>query len=134
MQACWLQHMSLDEVTGLDPGAAKIRAIQGLAAVEFFAGYHNIHFQLKIISQNCYFTFCYLVLHDEFDQHQFECFPSVNQLCLMPWHRESASGTLKPENYKPYCFRYYHVWAKLTESLVQMGYDSNNLVRISKLS
>ena len=34
--ACWFEHMSLDEQTGLDPEGIKIRAAQGLESVDFF--------------------------------------------------------------------------------------------------
>ncbi|KAF5843873.1 Lecithin:cholesterol acyltransferase-domain-containing protein, partial [Dunaliella salina] len=34
--ACWFEHMSLDPETGLDPEGVKIRAVQGLEAVDFF--------------------------------------------------------------------------------------------------
>ena len=61
--ACWFEHMQLDMKTGMDPesGHIKLRAAEGLEAVDFF-------------------------------------FPG------------------------------YHVWAKLIESLADLGYDSNNLV------
>ncbi|VVT47390.1 uncharacterized protein SAPINGB_P001687 [Magnusiomyces paraingens] len=37
---CWLQHLMLDPVTGLDPPNFKIRAAQGMEAADFFvAGY-----------------------------------------------------------------------------------------------
>lgn len=37
---CWLQHLMLDPVTGLDPANFKIRAAQGMEAADFFvAGY-----------------------------------------------------------------------------------------------
>lgn len=37
---CWLKHISLDPVTGLDPVGFKMRAAQGLEAADFFiAGY-----------------------------------------------------------------------------------------------
>lgn len=62
--SCWFEHMRLDFQTGMDPegGAIKLRAAEGLEAVDFF-------------------------------------FPG------------------------------YHVWAKLIESLADLGYDANTLVR-----
>lgn len=34
---CWVEHMSLDPTTGLDPPGIKLRAAAGLDAIEFFA-------------------------------------------------------------------------------------------------
>ena len=61
--SCWFEHMQLDMEDGMDPvgGDIKLRAAEGLEAVDFF-------------------------------------FPG------------------------------YHVWAKLIESLADLGYDSGNLV------
>ena len=33
---CWMQHMRLDPVTGLDPAGIKLRAVSGLEAVDWF--------------------------------------------------------------------------------------------------
>ncbi len=33
---CWLQLMSLDPVTGLDPGGTRLRGHEGLDGVDFF--------------------------------------------------------------------------------------------------
>lgn len=33
---CWLQHMALDPKTGGDPEGIKLRACEGLDAIEFF--------------------------------------------------------------------------------------------------
>ncbi len=35
-RACWMQHMRLDPVTGLDPAGIKLRAVTGLEAVDWF--------------------------------------------------------------------------------------------------
>lgn len=38
---CWLEHMALDEKTGGDPPGVKLRAAEGLEAVDYFLpGYH----------------------------------------------------------------------------------------------
>ncbi|KAK9805752.1 hypothetical protein WJX73_005728 [Symbiochloris irregularis] len=38
---CWLEHMALDEKTGADPPGVKLRAAEGLEAVDYFMpGYH----------------------------------------------------------------------------------------------
>ena len=38
---CWLRHMRLDADTGKDPGGIKLRAANGLEAVDYFMpGYH----------------------------------------------------------------------------------------------
>ena len=38
---CWLEHMALDEKTGGDPPGVKLRAAEGLEAVDYFMpGYH----------------------------------------------------------------------------------------------
>lgn len=34
---CWLEHMSLDNETGLDPPGIRVRAVPGLAAADYFA-------------------------------------------------------------------------------------------------
>lgn len=34
---CWLKHMSLDRLTGLDPSGIKLRAASGLEAADYFA-------------------------------------------------------------------------------------------------
>ena len=61
--ACWLEHMALNESTGLDVNEIKLRAAQGLDAVDYF-----------------------------------------------------VPG--------------YHVWAKLIEALADVGYDTNDMVRV----
>ena len=33
---CWMQHMRLDTITGLDPPGIKLRAVTGLEAVDWF--------------------------------------------------------------------------------------------------
>ncbi|GKD88521.1 phospholipid:diacylglycerol acyltransferase 1-like protein, partial [Tanacetum coccineum] len=35
--SCWLQHMSLDNETGLDPFGIKVRPVSGLVAADYFA-------------------------------------------------------------------------------------------------
>lgn len=35
-KACWLEHLSLDLETGLDPEGIKLRAALGLDAVDYF--------------------------------------------------------------------------------------------------
>lgn len=35
-KACWLEHLSLDLETGLDPKGIKLRAALGLEAVDYF--------------------------------------------------------------------------------------------------
>ncbi|PWA84944.1 phospholipid:diacylglycerol acyltransferase [Artemisia annua] len=35
--SCWLQHMSLDNETGLDPSGIKVRPVSGLVAADYFA-------------------------------------------------------------------------------------------------
>ncbi|XP_039123936.1 phospholipid:diacylglycerol acyltransferase 1 isoform X2 [Dioscorea cayenensis subsp. rotundata] len=35
--SCWLEHMSLDNETGLDPPGIRIRAVSGLVAADYFA-------------------------------------------------------------------------------------------------
>lgn len=38
---CWMDHMSLNLTTGLDPEGVKLRATEGLQAVDYFMpGYH----------------------------------------------------------------------------------------------
>ena len=38
---CWLEHMALDEKTGGDPPGVRLRAAEGLEAVDYFMpGYH----------------------------------------------------------------------------------------------
>eukprot|EP00891_Asterochloris_glomerata_P002292 jgi/Astpho2/2292/e_gw1.00040.193.1_t len=61
---CWFRHMRLDEETGGDPGDVKVRAAEGLEAVDYF-------------------------------------FPG------------------------------YHVWAKLIESLADLGYDANTMTGVT---
>ncbi|KAL6967116.1 Phospholipid:diacylglycerol acyltransferase 1 [Sarracenia purpurea var. burkii] len=34
---CWLEHLSLDNVTGLDPQGIRVRAVPGLVAADYFA-------------------------------------------------------------------------------------------------
>lgn len=34
---CWVEHMSLDNETGLDPPGIKIRPVSGLVAADYFA-------------------------------------------------------------------------------------------------
>ncbi|KAI7741171.1 hypothetical protein M8C21_019350 [Ambrosia artemisiifolia] len=35
--SCWLQHMSLDNITGLDPPGIRVRPVSGLVAADYFA-------------------------------------------------------------------------------------------------
>ncbi|KAF5816923.1 putative transferase [Helianthus annuus] len=35
--SCWLQHMSLDNITGLDPSGIRVRPVSGLVAADYFA-------------------------------------------------------------------------------------------------
>lgn len=34
---CWLEHLSLDNETGLDPPGIRVRAVPGLVAADYFA-------------------------------------------------------------------------------------------------
>ncbi|KAG5560468.1 hypothetical protein RHGRI_003700 [Rhododendron griersonianum] len=34
---CWVEHMSLDNETGLDPPGIRVRAVSGLVAADYFA-------------------------------------------------------------------------------------------------
>lgn len=34
---CWLEHLSLDNETGLDPPGIRVRAVTGLVAADYFA-------------------------------------------------------------------------------------------------
>lgn len=35
---CWLEHMALDNITGMDPPGVRVRATSGLVAADYFAG------------------------------------------------------------------------------------------------
>lgn len=34
---CWMEHMALDNVTGMDPSGVRVRAVSGLVAADYFA-------------------------------------------------------------------------------------------------
>ncbi|XP_026424743.1 putative phospholipid:diacylglycerol acyltransferase 2 isoform X2 [Papaver somniferum] len=39
---CWLEHMSLDNETGLDPPGIRVRAVPGLVAADYFASWYFV--------------------------------------------------------------------------------------------
>jgi hypothetical protein len=42
---CWMQHLSLNFTTGLDPAGIRVRNAQGLDAIDFFfPGVHSLLF------------------------------------------------------------------------------------------
>lgn len=34
---CWMEHMALDNVTGMDPPGVRVRPVSGLVAADYFA-------------------------------------------------------------------------------------------------
>ena len=64
---CWLEHMSLNLTTGLDPEGIKLRSVRGLAGSDYilpgfwiWSRMIGIYFFFFLI--NFFYYFCYLIL------------------------------------------------------------------------
>lgn len=47
--SCWLEHLSLDNETGLDPPGIRVRPVPGLVAADYFA---NGYFVWAVLIEN----------------------------------------------------------------------------------
>lgn len=137
-RVCWMQHLSLNFTTGLDPDGIRVRNAQGLDAIDFFMP--GAHLQLRHVLR------CALALLGHqgslFDrnvsrQHHACCehrrFPARAAADRShPRHgsfRSAPCGSMHVSLRKHTAAAAgYDVWAKTIEALADIGYDNTNLI------